>query len=391
MIREKTYLGLQKLLLLLCVGLTLLFLFIFVPLHSHNKNLQNKVESLFNQLVLINKTSEYKIGFDKLTVETNLHAIQPRIRMLRNTYLRQIKMLELPQEILKRYLDPFQTFEYILVRNELSAKLSALAQEKKVTLDPSVLNSLPEYDYGMTNSQFLWIKLQTCQRILESAISVAPASIDIFNVLAEKTPFTEDAISTNYANIKNSGVKKSIFQNTKDHFIEIPVSIKLTGSTESVLSFLRDFEGSLPQSMEPQLLIDNKSQANTTQDTAESKSDDTENIIENTETNLVQSEESADISKVPDAEQPATPEEKTEEKTPETTPSPSDTPTTPETSVQPSAEQSSENPTEEIPEIPFKNSIFLGPFELYIAPTNPDFVTLNAIVSCIYRIPEETK
>jgi len=387
MIREKTYLGLQKLLILLCVGLTLLFLFIFVPLHGHNKNLQNKVESLFNQLVLINKTSTYKIGFDKQTVETNLHEIQPRIRMLRNTYLRQIRMLELPQETLKRYLDPFQAFAFILVRNELSAKLIALAQEKKVALEPSVLNSLPEYDYGMTNSQFLWIKLQTCQRILESAIGASPASIDAFNILEEKTPFSEDEISTNHTSIKNSGDRKNIFQNTKDHFIEIPVSIKFTGSTESVLAFLRDFEGSLPQSMEPQLLINNKSQTDTAQDITENESIGTGN----TETNLVQSEESSDTSKVADTEQPTAPEEKTEEKTPEATPTPADTPNSPESSEQPPTEQISENPAEEIPEIPFKNSIFLGPFELYISPTNPDFVTLNAIVSCVYRIPEETK
>jgi len=387
MIREKTYLGLQKLLILLCVGLTLLFLFIFVPLHGHNKNLQNKVESLFNQLVLINKTSTYKIGFDKQTVETNLHEIQPRIRMLRNTYLRQIKMLELPQETLKRYLDPFQAFAFILVRNELSAKLIALAQEKKVALEPSVLNSLPEYDYGMTNSQFLWIKLQTCQRILESAIGASPASIDAFNILEEKTPFSEDEISTNHTSIKDSGDRKNIFQNEKDHFIEIPVSIKFTGSTESVLAFLRDFEGSLPQSMEPQLLIDNKSQADTAQDITENESIGTGN----TETNLVQSEESSNTSKVIDTEHPAASEEKAEEKTPETTPTPADTPDSPESSVQPPAEQISENPAQEIPEIPFKNSIFLGPFELYISPTNPDFVTLNAIVSCVYRIPEETK
>ena len=390
MIREKTYLGLQNLLLFLCVGLSLLFLFIFVPLHGHNKNLQNKVESLFNQLVLINKTSAYKIGFDKQTVETNLHEIQPRIRMLRNTYLRQIKMLELPQETLKRYLDPFQTFEFILVRNELSAKLSALAQEKKVALDQAVLNSLPEYDYGMTNSQFLWVKLQTCQRILESAISATPASIDAFNVLAEKTPFSEDAISTNHTTIKNSGDKKNVSLNTKDHFIEIPVNIKFTGSTESVLAFLRDFEGSLPQSMEPQLMIDNKSQA-AAQVATENESGVAENLTENTETNPDQSEESSDTSKVTDTEQPAAPEEKTEEKTPENPPTPADTPDSPESSVQPPAEQISENPGEEIPEIPFKNSIFLGPFELYISPANSDFVTLNAIVSCVYRIPEETK
>lgn len=387
MIREKTYLGLQKLLLLLCVGVTLLFLFIFVPLYGHNKNLQNKVESLFNQLVLINKTSTYKIGFDKQTVETNLHEIQPRIRMLRNTYLRQIKMLELPQETLKRYLDPFQAFAFILVRNELSAKLIALAQGKKVALEPSVLNSLPEYDYGMTNSQFLWIKLQTCQRILESAISASPASIDTFNILEEKTPFSEDVMSTNHTSIKNSGDRQNISQDTKDHFIEVPVSIKFTGSTESVLTFLRDFEGSLPQSMEPQLLIDDKSQADTAQDITENESAGTEN----TGTNLVQSEKSSDTSKVTDTEQPAAPEEKAEEKTPEATPTPADTPDSSTPTDQPPAEQVSENLADEIPEIPFKNSIFLGPFELYISPTNPDFVTLNAIVSCVYRIPEETK
>ena len=296
-------------------------------------------------------------------------------------------MLELPQETLKRYLDPFQAFAFILVRNELSAKLIALAQEKKVALEPSVLNSLPEYDYGMTNSQFLWIKLQTCQRILESAISASPASIDAFNILEEKTPFSEDVMSTNHTSIKNSGDRQNISQDTKDHFIEVPVSIKFTGSTESVLTFLRDFEGSLPQSMEPQLLIDDKSQADTAQDITENESVGTEN----TETNLVQSEKSSDTSKVTDTEQPAAPEEKAEEKTPEATPTPADTPDSSTPTDQPPAEQVSENPADEIPEIPFKNSIFLGPFELYISPTNPDFVTLNAIVSCVYRIPEETK
>jgi hypothetical protein len=88
----------------------------------------------------LNRNSPYLVGTDASSVETNLVEIKPRINLLRQAYLRQIKLLRLPKEIQKRVHDPFQTFEFILARNDLSSALDAKAKEKKVSLDPSVFD-----------------------------------------------------------------------------------------------------------------------------------------------------------------------------------------------------------------------------------------------------------
>ena len=186
MIRERTFLRIQKFIFALCVLLSLFFIFVFIPLLDRNKRLDEEVQESYRELMELNYNSPYKVGVDASSVETNLVEIKSKIGLLRKAYLRQIKLLRLPKEIQKRVRDPFQTFEFILARNELSSELDAKAKEKKISLDPLVLTGLPEYHYGMPAPQLLWTRLQACDRILNSLIDASPALIQSFSLQPDK-------------------------------------------------------------------------------------------------------------------------------------------------------------------------------------------------------------
>ena len=186
MIRERTFLRIQKFIFALCILLSLFFIFVFIPLLDRNKRLEAEVQKSYRDLMELNHNSPYQVGVDASSVETNLVEIKPRINLLRQAYLRQIKLLRLPKEIQKRVHDPFQTFEFILARNELSSDLDAKAKEKKVSLDPSVLTGLPEYHYGMPDPQLLWTRLQACDRVLNSLIDAGPTLIQSFSLQPDK-------------------------------------------------------------------------------------------------------------------------------------------------------------------------------------------------------------
>jgi len=390
MIRERTFLRIQKFIFALCILLSLFFIFVFVPLLDRNKRLEAEVQESYRDLTELNRNSPYLVGTDASSVETNLVEIKPRINLLRQAYLRQIKLLRLPKEIQKRVHDPFQTFEFILARNELSSALDAKAKEKKVSLDPSVLTGLPEYHYGMPDPQLLWTRLQACDRVLNNLIDVGPTLIQSFSLQTDKEYYRvpdEAAIARNQvkAPAQNRGPNTSTQTATTNQppqevlFLEIPVHVRFVGSMESVLSFLRDFDGSIPPSLEKETEMSGQPIK-------------TNNPPASVPTPVAQKEVVAKDASLPSevktgaaevVQQPAA--KKEGEAVPDVQAKPpSENPPGKDADEKPSLEKNVE-------ETVFKNSLFLGPFELHISPDNPDHVVLDAIVSSVFSLLPEVK
>lgn len=408
MMRERTFLGIQRWLMGLCVVLTLLFLIVFFPLRQRDKQLEQEVYSHFSELVSLNRTSPYQVGLDAQSVRANLEEVKPQIRRIRNLYLNQIKMLELPDSVQKRVKDPFQTFEYILARNELSAALSAKAKEKKVALDPSVLNGLPEYRYGMPDPQSLWIRLHSCERILNSMIDAVPTTIQSFSLLLDREYYhlsntngifvegsmqhSGDRGMVSRGNTSTNQVKKEVL------FIEIPANIKFVGNMESVISFLRDFQGKLPPSMElrtdlsdavkpVELVEEGAPQA---AEPASAETQKPEAPQQEATPEAAQGTDKEPAKGVPPPENKpaeAAPAKAPDQPAPPPPAAPAPAPTPAETPE--AAPAAAPEGAEPAVEPALKNSLFLGPFELHISPDNPDHVVLNAIVSIVFRLPQE--
>lgn len=395
MIRERTFLRIQKFIFALCILLSLFFIFVFIPLLDRNKRLEEEVQESYRDLMELNRNSPYLVGTDASSVETNLVEIKPRINLLRQAYLRQIKLLRLPKEIQKRVHDPFQTFEFILARNDLSSALDAKAKEKKVSLDPSVLTGLPEYHYGMPDPQLLWTRLQACDRVLNSLIDVGPTLIQSFSLqpdkeyyrVSDKAFIAQNQVKVPAPNRGPNASSQTVATNQPPRevlFLEIPVHVRFVGSMESVLSFLRDFDGSIPPSLEKEMETETEmgGQAIKTNNPPVSKA-----------AQVAQKEDIAKDASLPSegqtgaAEGVKQPEAKKEgEAVPEVQAKPPvENPPDKDAAEKPSLEKNGE-------ETVFKNSLFLGPFELHISPDNPDHVVLNAIVCSVFSmLPEVEK
>lgn len=128
MMSEQTFHKVQRLLEILCLIFTLLIALIFIPLCNNNESLEEKVQQNYTQLMMLNRNTPYEVGLDINTVQTNLNAIKPQIERLRHNYLCQIQMLALPKDVIEHLKHTFQTFEYILTRNELSNQLNEIGR-----------------------------------------------------------------------------------------------------------------------------------------------------------------------------------------------------------------------------------------------------------------------
>ncbi|MDI9401979.1 MAG: hypothetical protein ACOX2U_07405 [Limisphaerales bacterium] len=392
MIRERSFLRIQKLIFALCILLTLFFVFVFIPVLDRNKRLEIEVQQSYNDLVALNRNSPYRVGTDATSVETNLVEIRPRINMIRQAYLRQAMMLQLPKGIQTQVHAPFQTFEFILARNELSSNLEAKAQEKNVSLDASVLAGLPEYHYGMPKPQLLWTRLQACDRVLNSLIDVAPALIQSFSLQPDKEYYESSLEAPLPKNQTGAAIKSpngpSQAASTNEPpqevlFLEVPIHVQFVGNMEAVLSFLRDFGGSIPASMEKEIMqgmlgVKTLDEAPKAEEGQEIVADATAPIGES---NSVIEEAAADgeVEVVAAAEEVEPPSEAADEPLEEQVPE--------EVAENAVIEEGSEEQVEV--EGIFKNSLFLGPFELHLSPDNPDHVILNAIVSSIFNLSSE--
>lgn len=392
MIRERTFLRIQKFIFALCILLSLFFVFVFIPLLDRNKRLKEEVQESYRDLMELNRNSPYHVGTDASSVETNLVEIKPRINLLRQAYLRQIKLLRLPKEIQKRVHDPFQTFEFILARNELSSALDAKAKEKKVSLDPSVLTGLPEYHYGMPDPQLLWTRLQACDRVLNSLIDVGPTLIQSFSLqpdkeyyrVSDKAFIAQNQVKVPAPNRGPNASSQTVATNQPPRevlFLEIPVHVRFVGSMESVLSFLRDFDGSIPPSLEKEMEAEMSGQAIKTKKPPASVPAPVAQKEVVAEDATLPSEGQTAVAE--GVQQPAVKEEEEEVSDVQAKP-PVENPSDKDAAKKPSSEKNEE-------ETVFKNSLFLGPFELHISPENPDHVVLNAIVSSVFSLLSEVE
>ena len=237
-----------------------------------------------------------------------------------------------------------------MARNETIQNLTAQAAQANVALAQNVLNIIPEYRYGITNQHSLWVKMTACQRVIQALIQAKPTAIQDIQLFDTRIYDYNTSTNTN---------------STPVHFYEYPFLIKITAPIQAIDTLLKDFRGIAPAT-------------NTISIT---------NII--TITNFPPPITNA--TEQPATEQPATEQPATEQ--PATEQPAAEQPA----AEQPAAEAAAEPAPAPEPEIitkeeitqettitELKNSIYLGPFQLYISPDDRNQVTLEAIISIIY-------
>ena len=231
MIRERTFRKIHHILFTLSLLLTLLGIFCLFPLYQYSNNLSVQIQQDKNQLLQLNHTNPYQIGITWENIQTNINNVEPQIKRLRSRYQNLFKTLELPPETYKRVSAPFQTFDYIMARNETIQNLTAQAAQANVALAQNVLNIIPEYRYGITNQHTLWVKMTACQRVIQALIQAKPTTIQDIQLFDTRIYDYNTSTNTN---------------STPIHFYEYPFLIKITAPIQAIDTLLKDFRGIAP-------------------------------------------------------------------------------------------------------------------------------------------------
>lgn len=134
--------------------------------------------------------------------------------------------LALDSEIRRRMREPFQLIDYFNERQNRLEDLERLAKQQQVNLDPTVLESLPEYNAEIREPELLWGQLEAAQQLISSAVQCKVEVVRKLQVSAVQT----------YASPELGGA----------YLHEFPVRMEVVGSMSAISQLL----GSLPRRAE---------------------------------------------------------------------------------------------------------------------------------------------
>jgi len=381
--REQTFRSLQSILVFLAGILSVIFLLVLVPMTIHLHNLNNTALSQKEELTRLVKEGSIDINHSLRSQQNYLNTLEKQINEDTTNLLKYIQLSTIPENILRKMKSPDFSLDYFNgTRNEIAANITKLAADKAVALGETILAGEPQAPQSWFQSQFsntpqlyeLWLDLISYERIVTSLIGAVPSKIDAVTI----NPYVTD--------------KKSTLTN----MIQIPVNVVFTGTTESVVQFLKDLNNKprtlsellsppkLPENTpapEPQPASEQPAQTQTDTPTPEAAPADNptaeaQPAPETAETPAPEPETK------PASEQPTQPQ--ADAPAPEA--APADNPTaeaqpTPETAETPAPE-----PEPDPEPDPKHFSIFLDSFMISIAPTDPNLVIFRGTVSCMFDI-----
>ena len=193
---------------LIGLALALYYGLVFVPL-------QRRAESLDAPLLrdwqkLSNSLGQTNLpALDFLHITNQLAETRRALAQLESAKKTAAARLELGASVRARLNAPFQLVEYENERSKLIEALARLAKDQQVTVEPAVLNGLPEHTADMEQPASLWAALAMVDNLLTSALRAKIAALHSLQV----------PLSLAGAASESAG-----------HWIEIPLQLEFTGS-----------------------------------------------------------------------------------------------------------------------------------------------------------------
>jgi hypothetical protein len=163
------------------LALALYYGLVFVPLHRKAEGLdaplQRSWQKLSGSLGLTNA-----LALDFLHVTNQLAETRRALAQLESARQKATTRLELGPSVRARLNAPFQLVEYENERSMLVDSLIRLAREQQITIEPAVLNGLPEHTADMQQPALLWAALSLVDHLLTGALHARVAALHSLEV-----------------------------------------------------------------------------------------------------------------------------------------------------------------------------------------------------------------
>jgi hypothetical protein len=164
-------------------GLALVaYYFIVLPPLSHkSEKLDESVRTNWFKLSLsLGQTNVTAIDF--LHITNQLTETRQALVILENVKQLATARLQLDPALNARINRLFVNDEYDSERDTRRNDLANLAKQAQVALDPTVLNSYPEYTFDVKKSSYLWAALSFTDSLLRTAVSCRVTAIQALEV-----------------------------------------------------------------------------------------------------------------------------------------------------------------------------------------------------------------
>ncbi len=193
------------------------YAFVFLPLARRSEDLDGPLRKAWDKLAAsLEQTNALTLDFQHIT--NQLVETRQALTRLEAARKQAAYRLVLPPLLRARLASPFELVEYQNERGKQMDDFARRARDQKMTLDPGVLNGLPEHTAETRDPALLWVALAQTSQLLDTALKCNLTAVHSLDVpVALTNPPSSDAA---------------------DRWSEIPVQIEFTASAASAMTFL---------------------------------------------------------------------------------------------------------------------------------------------------------
>ncbi len=197
------------------LALALYYGLVFVPVQRRAQSLDEPLQRSWQKL----SGQTNVVALDFLHITNQLAETRRALSQLETARQKAIARLELGSSVRSRLNAPFQLVEYENERSKLMDNLTKLAKEQQVTLEPAVLEGLPEDTADMQQPALLWAALSMVDNLLTGALRVQVSRLQSLEV---------PLILTNSAASEQAG-----------RWTEIPMQLEFTAPAAAAERFIQ--------------------------------------------------------------------------------------------------------------------------------------------------------
>jgi hypothetical protein len=193
------------------------YLLIFVPLAHRSDSLDVPLQKAWQKLAgSLDQSNSLSIDF--LQITNQLNETKQALLTLDNAKLTSAALLDPGPAVRSRMNGPFQLVDFENERSKQIDQIGTLAKKQQVTVDPAVFAEFPEHTIDLKQPTVLWPALALVDGLLATALQCKVAAIHSL----ELSPAVANPIAGSSGRLS-----------------EIPVQIELTGSADSITTFVQ--------------------------------------------------------------------------------------------------------------------------------------------------------
>lgn len=223
MYRQTILFRFQYVLTLAALVVTVLYFALYRPLSDRANGLDRTLQDTWTRLLNLNLKNHAQLGMDTNTVNGNFRLAEKGVNAAQKLSQRVQERIQFGPEVQEKLRQTFQLLDYEQERLLRIDQLRSFAAAKKARLEPAVTDGFPEYTQAKDKPALLYLQLALVNRILTNALASGVGAVQSINLLPSKTHAADDS--------------------ARILFEEFPARLQLTGSTESVLTFLSNLSG----------------------------------------------------------------------------------------------------------------------------------------------------